>query len=83
MGFASLYPSYPKSSLVLDPQPVIDPPVYGRQRLGQVFRDQAGAGLARCLAMHPHADAGRLEGRPGPDRGRPAGDVAGRAPADL
>jgi len=34
-----------------------------RQHLRQIFRDQAGAGFARRLAMHPRPDAGRLERR--------------------
>ena len=48
---------------VVDAELVIEPPEHRGQHLRQIFRDQAGARLARGLAVHPDPDAGGLERR--------------------
>ena len=53
---------------IVDAELVIETPEHRGQHLRQIFRDQAGPGLARGLAMHPDPDARRprTPARPAP-----------------
>src|SRR3954452_12314487 len=47
-------------SSVVDAEFVIEPAEHRRQHFGQILSDQTWTGLARGLAVHPDANAGRL-----------------------
>ena len=57
------FPLSGSCSLIVDPEPVIEAPEHSGQNLRQILRNQPRTRLLSGFAMHPDADACRLECR--------------------